>query len=158
MIADIITLSRILFSALLFVFSPDSIPFAVFYLLCGISDMLDGFAARKLHTESERGAKLDTAADLFFAAAYAVRILPLLHIPHWVWGWTAIIAAVKITGIVIASKRAHGLSVEHSFGNKITGVLIFLLPLSSCAADVKYGAVIVCVAATVTAIAEIIKK
>ena len=129
----------------------------MFYLLCGITDALDGFAARKLHTESEKGAKLDSAADLLFAFAYAVRILPLLSVPALIWGWTALIAAVKITGIVIASKRARRLQIEHSFGNKLTGLLLFLLPLSICIAEVKYGAAVVCMAATVTVIEEIIK-
>lgn len=157
MIADIITLSRILFSILLLVFSPCSYPFAVLYLLCGITDMLDGFIARKLHTESEKGARLDSTADLIFAVIYAVRILPLLSVPYWIWAWTAVIAIIKITGIVIAGRKTKKLSIEHSFGNKLTGILLFLLPVSVYIADVKYGAILVCIAATVTAIGEVIK-
>ncbi len=158
MIANCITVSRILFSLLLLGVSPNTFPFAVFYLLCGATDVLDGFVARKLHTESENGAMLDSAADLLFAVGYAVRILPLLNIPLWIWTWTAIIAVTKITGIMIASKRVHGLSIEHSFGNKLTGLLLFLLPLSVCAADVKYGATLVCIVATITVITEIMNQ
>ena len=91
---------------------------------------------------------------LFFAAVYAVKILPLLNIPFWIWIWTAIIAAAKITGILIASKKVHKLSIEHSFGNKLTGLMLLLLPLSACVADVKYGAILVCVVATGTVIKE----
>lgn len=156
-IADSITLSRILFSALLLFFPPSSFPFALFYLLCGISDVLDGFIARKLHTESEEGARLDSAADLFFALIYAVRILPRLNLPLWVWLWTAGIAAVKITGILAAGRKEQRLYIEHSFGNKLTGFLAFLLPLTSCIADVKYGAILVCTAATAAAIGEMRK-
>ena len=119
--------------------------------------MLDGFLARKLHTESEHGAMLDTAADLIFALAYAVKLLPQLHIPRWLWIWTAIIAAAKVTGILIASKRACRLYIEHSVFNKLTGLLMFLLPLSARFADVKYGATLVCVAATGTTINEIVQ-
>ena len=71
MIANIITVSRIFLSLCLFVLSPSSVPFAVLYLLCGVTDVLDGFVARKLHTESEKGGMLDSTADLFFAVAYA---------------------------------------------------------------------------------------
>ena len=156
MVADIITLSRIVFSLLLFMFKPGSLPFIALYLLCGISDVLDGFIARKLHTASERGAVLDSVADLVFAVIYAVRILPLLSVPLWVWLWAAVIAAIKIVFIIIASRKAHRLAIEHSVGNKLTGVLLFLLPLSVYFADVKYGAAVVCIAATVTAIEEII--
>ena len=155
MTANIITLSRILFSLLLLVFKPDSYHFAVLYLLCGVTDMLDGFIARKLHTESEKGAKLDSVADLVFAVIYAVRILPLLSVPYWIWIWTAIIAVIKITGIVIAGRKTKKMSIEHSFGNRLTGLLLFLLPLSVYIADVKYTAAVVCFAATVTAIGEI---
>ena len=157
MTADIITISRILFSLLLLVFSPSSYFFAALYLLCGITDMVDGFVARKLHTESEKGAKLDSVADLIFAVIYAVRILPFLSVPYWIWIWTAIIAVIKIAGIVIAGRKAKKLSIEHSFGNKLTGLLLFLLPLSVYIADVKYSATVVCIAATVTAIGEIMK-
>ena len=97
---------------------------------------------------------LDSVADLFFAVVYAVRILPLLNIPLWIWIWTAIIASTKIAGILTASKRGHRLSIEHSFGNKLTGLLLFLLPLSICVVNVKYGVTVVCIAATVTVINE----
>lgn len=158
MIADFITISRILFSLLLLVFSPFSYPFAALYLLCGVTDVLDGFIARKLHTESEKGAMLDSTADLAFAVIYVVRILPLLSVPHWIWVWIAIIAAVKIVAITIAGRKAKRLSIEHSFGNRLTGILLFLLPLSVRISEVKYTAAIVCIAATVTAIGEIIKS
>ena len=157
MIADMITGSRMLFSLLLLVLSPRSSSFIILYLLCGASDVLDGFAARKLHTETERGAMLDSAADLLFALVYVIKVLPLLSIPLWIWTWTAIIAAAKILGILLASKKAHRFRIEHSFGNKLTGVLLFLLPLSACMADVRYGATGACVAATVTVIEEIIR-
>lgn len=155
MIADTITISRILFSVLLLFSSPYSFHFAAFYLMCGTTDVLDGFAARKLGTQSERGAVLDSAADMVFAAVYAVRILPLLSVPSWIWIWTALIGAVKITGIITASRKARRLRIEHSFGNKLTGLLLFLFPLSVCIADAVYGAALVCAVATVTAIGEI---
>lgn len=154
--ANIITVSRMLFSLLLLLLPTRSFLFAASYLLCGATDVLDGFVARKLHTESETGAMLDSAADLLFAVVYVVRILPLLNVPRWALIWAAVIAVIKIAGILIASRKAHKLTIEHSFGNKLTGLLLFLLPLSVCAADVKYVAAIVCITATATGIKEII--
>ena len=154
--ANIITVSRMLFSLLLLLLPTRSFLFAASYLLCGVTDVLDGFVARKLHTESEKGAMLDSAADLLFAVVYAVRILPLLNVPRWALIWAAVIAVIKIAGILIASRKTHKLTMEHSFGNKFTGLLLFLLPLSVSFADVKYGAAIVCIAATATVIKEII--
>lgn len=155
MIANIITVSRIIFSALLLVFPQHSCSFAVLYLICGATDVLDGYTARKLHTESEKGAMLDSTADLFFAVVYAVKILPLLSLPLWIWIWTAIIAVIKITGVMIAGKKTHRLLIGHSYGNKLTGLFLFLLPLSIYFTAVKYGAALVCIVATGTLIREI---
>lgn len=157
MSANIITLSRIPFSVLLLAFKPNSYSFIALYLLCGITDVLDGFIARKLHTESKNGAILDSIADLIFAVIYVVKILPLLSIPCWIRIWTAIIAVIKTTGIALASKKAKKLSIEHSFGNKLTGILLFVLPLSVNIIDVKYSASVVCTVAAITAIGETIR-
>lgn len=156
MIADVITIIRIPCSILLLVLSPYSSFFAVLYVLCGATDVLDGFVARKLHKESKKGAILDSIADLFFAVSYAVKILPILAIPFWLWIWTAIIAVTKVIGIIIESKKSHRLYIEHYFGNRFTGLLLFLLPLSVCIIDVKYTAIFVCTVATGTAVKEII--
>ena len=157
-IANCITVSRMLFSLLLLGFSPNTFFFASFYLLCGVTDVMDGFVARKLHTESENGAMLDSAADLLFAVVYTVKILPFLNIPLWIWIWTAIIAVTKITGILIASKKANRFTIEHSFGNKLTGLLLFFLPLSVCTIDVRFRATLVCLVATGTAIKETVNQ
>lgn len=158
MIADGITISRMLFSLLLLVCPPSSVGFGIGYLLCGVTDVLDGFAARRLHTVSEQGAALDSAADMVFAVVYAVRILPLLlPLPLWITIWTAVIAVCKITVITCQSIRVRRLSVRHSIANKLTGVLLFLLPLSVYpAGSAVYGAAVVCAAATVTVTAEIV--
>ena len=157
MIADIITASRILFSVLLLFLTPSSCVFTVLYLLCGVTDVLDGFVARKLHTASEKGARLDSIADFCFAFVYAVKILPFLNIPLWGLIWTGAIAIIKITGISIRSKKEHRFIVEHSFLNRLTGVLLFFLPLSVHILNIKYGTIIVCGAATVSAVNEIIR-
>lgn len=157
MVADIITVSRILFSLLLFVFSSSSYLFTVLYIICGITDMLDGFVARKLHTESKKGAMLDSAADIVFTIVYAFKILPMMLIPLWIWIWVGMIAVIKTAAIVLKSKNEHGLSVEHSFLNKLTGLLIFLFPLSVHIADIKYSAAFVCIIATFAVLDEICK-
>lgn len=157
MLANAITVSRMLLSLLL-LFLPHSPLFALLYLLCGVSDSLDGFLARKLHTESETGAALDSAADLLLAVVYTVRILPLLSIPLWIWIWTAVISAVKLAVILRNSIRARCLSVAHSPANRLTGLLLFLLPLSTRVIDVQYSAGLVCTAATFAAAEEVYAK
>lgn len=101
---------------------------------------------------------LDSVADLLFAAAYAVRILPVLSIPLWIWFWIAGIAVVKIAGILWKSGKEHKLSIAHSFANKLTGLFVFLLPLTVHIIDVKYSSVVICIMATLAAIGEISKS
>ena len=157
MIADAVTVSRILFSLCLLVLSPASPAFAVIYLLCGLTDVLDGFLARKLHTESKRGERLDSIADLFFAAAFAVKLLPQLHLPVWIILWTVLIAAAKITGMILKSTKEQGFRIEHSFANKLTGLLIFLLPLTVRLTDTRFCAAAVCASASFAAVGEFLK-
>lgn len=51
--------------ALLFV-SRQPLAFTALYLLCGITDVLDGYLARKWQAESRLGAKLDSLGDFIF--------------------------------------------------------------------------------------------
>ena len=75
-------------------------PFWTLYALCGISDMVDGWLARKLHAETKAGAILDSVADLSFVACCAIRLLPHLSIPSWLWIWAGIIVVIKLVNQV----------------------------------------------------------
>ena len=61
-------------------FLPVGAGFWAVYLLCGLSDMLDGALARRLKAESELGSKLDSLGDLAFVIVCAVRLLPGLEL------------------------------------------------------------------------------
>jgi CDP-diacylglycerol--glycerol-3-phosphate 3-phosphatidyltransferase len=47
--------------------------FCVLYISAGVSDMVDGWVARKTNTVSDFGSKLDTVADIFFVAVCLVK-------------------------------------------------------------------------------------
>jgi len=80
-------------------------PFSAFFWSCyclgGISDLLDGFAARKLNLQSDAGARLDSIADLVFAAAIAVVAIRSILFPGWLWLCICGIALLKFAGYVI---------------------------------------------------------
>ena len=154
--ADLITLSRILLSLSLLFLPPLSIAFGVLYLLCGISDAADGFAARKTHTESETGAKLDSAADLVFVTVSAVKLLPLVRLNTWLWIWVAVIALIKIAAMVLRYIRVHTFMPTHSITNKLTGILLFFLPLTLPLTDICYPTAFICAVATVAAVQDIL--
>ena len=133
------------------VFSP---AFYVFYIAAGLSDMLDGFAARRTNTVSELGARLDTMADLLFVVMCLIKLLPILRIPAWLAGWIGIIALIKAVNIISGFAVQKKLVAVHSVMNKATGALLFLLPLTIRTVGLQYSATVVCAAATFAAVQE----
>ena len=154
--ANGITLCRILFSPVLLFLSPLSLPFRAVYLLCGLSYMADGYIARKTRTESKLGARLDSAADLLFFVVSAIKLLPLMALPTFIWIWTAAIGAVKLGGMVRRFIRCGSFAPPHSAANRLTGLLLFLLPLTLLFADLRFSASLVCIAASFAAVQDII--
>lgn len=153
-LANILTLCRILGSILLLFFPAFSSAFYILYLFCGFSDMADGTVARKTNTVSRLGSRLDTAADLFFVTVSLFKLLPAIHFPQWLWIWGGIIAAVKICNIIWGFVSKKQFVSLHTIMNKITGFLLFLLPLTISVAALKYTAMVVCSLATFAAIQE----
>ena len=153
-IANIVTGCRILGSVLLLLFPAFSIEFYIIYLICGFTDMIDGTIARKTNSSGVLGAKIDTAADLVFVSAALIKILPSIPIPRWLWVWGVVIAMIKIGNIIwgYASKKQF-LSL-HTMMNKMTGLVLFLLPLTLSFAELKYSSIAVCSIATAAAIQE----
>jgi CDP-diacylglycerol--glycerol-3-phosphate 3-phosphatidyltransferase len=152
--ANIITVIRLLCSvALLFCQFP-SPAFYVLYVTAGITDMIDGAVARKTNTVSEFGAKLDTAADFVFVAVCLIKLIPSLDIPKWLYVWIAVIALVKGINIVSGYVMRKEFVAVHSVMNKVTGILLFLLPLTLQALDLKYTGAAVCTVASFAAVQE----
>ena len=153
-LANLLTGLRILCSGALMLFPAFSARLYLVYLLCGLSDMADGAVARKTNSASRFGARLDTAADLVFAAAALTKLLPLLHLPRWLWLWTAAIAAVKAANLIWSAVRWKRLVSEHTALNELTGLALFLLPLTLSFADIRYSGAAVCALASAAALQE----
>ena len=152
--ANLITAIRILCSVALLFCAALSPWFYVLYITAGLSDMVDGWVARKTNTVSEFGSKLDTVADIIFVVACLVKLLPILHLPVWIYVWVGIIAGIKVFNIVYSYVVRKKFLADHSIMNKVTGALLFLLPLTLSVIDVKYSAAVVCAVATVAGIQE----
>ena len=116
--------------------------------------MIDGTVARKTGAVSNFGAKLDTVSDFVFMAVCVVKLLPKINISVWLWIWIAIIAIVKVINIVMGFIRRNKLVALHTFLNKITGLLLFLLPLTLQFILPTYSFAVVCTIATIAAIQE----
>ena len=152
--ANIITVARIVCSIALLFFPAFSPAFYALYIAAGVTDMVDGAVARKTGTAGDFGSKLDTAADFALVVACLVKLLPVVHAPAWLLIWVGVIAAVKAVNLISGYAMHKRLVVLHTVMNKVTGVLLFLLPLTFSLVDVKYTGAAVCAVATFAAIQE----
>ena len=153
-LANILTGCRILGSISLLFFPAFSVAFYITYLFCGLSDMIDGTIARKTNSASKFGSQLDTIADLIFVAASLFKLLPAIHIPGWLWIWGGVIAVIKISNIIWGYVSKKQFISLHTIMNKVTGLLLFLLPLTIPFGEMNYIAIAVCSIATLSAIQE----
>jgi CDP-diacylglycerol--glycerol-3-phosphate 3-phosphatidyltransferase len=153
-LANAITCLRIIGSIVLSFLDAASVPFRITYLLCGVTDMIDGTVARKTNAVSRFGSKLDTAADFAFMAVCAVKLLPGMSLSAWLWIWIALVAMIKAVNLVGGFVRTRMLVDHHTVLNKITGLLLFLLPFTVSFIEPRHSLAAVCAVATVAAAQE----
>ena len=123
---NIITLLRIAGSLGLLFSDVTGVVYWIIYALCGISDIVDGWLARKLKCVTKKGALLDSLADICFVACCAWKLLPILDLPQWLWLWGGLIVAVKIVNQFSALVKYGRCCFPHTTANKVTGFLLFI--------------------------------
>ena len=153
-IANYISISRILMSIMLLIPETFSIHFNIAYIYCGISDILDGFIARKSKNESEIGDRLDSTADIIFVISSMVKILPVLHLSNSIIIWVVFIAFIKIVNIVCSYIYNKKMVLPHTIANKITGFALFMAPFIIVNTNSILFEIIVCSIATFAAVQE----
>ena len=145
---------RFLGAVCLLFFGVESCAFWVIYFVCGLSDMADGYLARKLGCESQVGALLDSLADLVFVICCCFKLIPALAFPKWLWIWGGVIVATKIINQISALVMYKKCIFPHTIANKVTGVLLFVgVPLTVFLESIV-PMVIIAVVATFAAVQE----
>ncbi len=152
--ANFITLCRIIFSTLILFFPVFSHEFYFLYISAGVSDMLDGFIARRTDTTSELGSKLDTLADIAFTAVCLIKLLPVVDFPRLIYAWAIIIAAIKLLNLILGFAFQKKLLSLHTIANKLSGLLLFLFPITLGVLDIKFSSIVICIIATFAALQE----
>jgi len=116
--------------------------------------MVDGTIARKTNSASKFGSQLDTVADLIFVVVSLFKLMPAIHFPQWLWIWGGVIAAIKTANIIWGYVSKKQFISLHTIMNKLTGLMLFLLPLTISFVEPKYTAIVVCSIATFSALQE----
>jgi phosphatidylglycerophosphate synthase len=151
-----ITFGRIILAMLLLFLKPLSLAFLVIYILCGVTDLIDGPIARMTNTTSSLGAKLDSAADTILIAVSLFTLYPLLGLTLEIMIWIFMIAVIRITSIGVALRRFKTYASIHTYGNKLTGFILFVTPLCLPFIHHSMWTVFVCIIATISAVEEFI--
>lgn len=138
-LSNFITSLRIIGTACLLFIDPLTTLFYAVYTLSGVSDVLDGFLARKLKVTSELGSKLDSIADLLLYAVMLIKIFLVL----------------RLSSYLVAAVKYHRFASLHTYFNKLTGFSVFLVPYTVELPVFVPFCVVVCVIAGIAALYEL---
>ena len=130
--------------------------FLIVYLLAGVSDILDGFLARRWGVTSQLGARLDSAADFLLCAVLLVRFIPAYAWPRWALVWVGAIALLRLITLATCNIKFHQLAFLHTYSNKATGFLLLCFPFLLRFLGLETTAIILCAVASLSAIEELI--
>lgn len=155
-IASLITMGRITGALILLMVTPLSVLFFIIYLLCCVSDVLDGYIARKTKTTSRQGEILDSVADFIFVSVLFYILAPLLEWENWMLYWIVIIALVRFLSLSIGFVKYRTFSLLHTYANKITGVALVLFPILHLFFGLNLTALILCSIASLSAFEELL--
>lgn len=155
-IPDMITMIRIIGSVILLTVKPLDILFFLIYALCVLSDVMDGYLARKAKACTARGAVLDSIADTIFFFVMLIIFIPVLSWTKTIIIWIASIAFMRILSLIIGFVRYHKSAMLHTYLNKLTGFMLSLFPVIYVSAGVQWTMIILCVIASAASIEELI--
>ena len=154
-IPNYLSIGRILLSLSLFVIRPLSTLFYIIYVLCGISDMLDGFIARKFHAESNLGARLDSIADFVMIAVLLIVLFPVINPSVTILLWIVLIGVLRFSSMIVAKRKYGNVAILHTLANKLTGLALFLFPLFLSFIPKPLAMILICLLANLSAIEEL---
>ena len=154
-VANYITLGRIILTIILFFIKPLTGLFYTIYIACGLSDIIDGFIARRFKMQTEFGARFDSIADILFATITVVKIFPMLEIELDYMIWIIFILLLKVLCVGIVCMRYTTFGMIHTVMNKIAGFLLFISPLILKLVELKYIVMVLCVVTTIAVLDEL---
>lgn len=155
-VPNCITLSRIGLSLLLLVLTPLSAAYLIIYFLCGFTDLIDGPIARKTGFTNSLGAKLDSAADTILTGVSIFTLYPFLGLTLGIIIWIIMIGIIRTVSVITALYKFKTYASIHTYGNKFTGIILFITPLWLSTNQDHLWIIIVCMVATLSAVEELI--
>ncbi len=150
-----LSIVRIPLSLSILLVKPFSALFFILYILCGATDALDGFIARRFNAMSALGARLDSVADFVFFGAALYVFLTAMAIPAFLIMWAILIVAVRFMGLGRAFSKYKEWAALHTYAYKLAGFTFFLFPFLAAFLGVVTAGIMLCGIATLATAEEI---
>lgn len=147
-IPNIISFSRIILSVILLFLMNSVTLFLILFFIAGLTDVADGYIARKFKIVTTLGARIDSVADIFF---HVVLLLLLFLNYRWVFTENAAlfvaILAIKFLSIIVSKMKFGKIIFLHTIANKLTGFLVFVaVPIIMLAENNSFLPALLCIA------------
>ena len=155
-IPNFITGIRILGAFVLLITEPFSKLFFIIYVICGISDVFDGYIARKLKATSKTGQVIDSIADMILIGVVLIIMIPIIKVPVWALYWIAAIAIIRITSLFVGFIKYNSFSSLHTYANKAAGGILFCFPIIQILFGLLITICLICSISSISAIEELI--
>ena len=150
-----LSIVRIPLSLSILLVKPFSALFFILYILCGATDALDGFIARRFNAMSALGARLDSVADFVFFGAALYVFLTAMALPAFLIMWAILIVAVRFMGLGRAFSKYKEWAALHTYAYKLAGFTFFLFPFLAAFLGVVTAGIMLCGIATLATAEEI---
>ena len=124
---NLLSIFRIILSISLLLIDMFSWPWILIYVICGATDILDGYLARKFHLTSNLGAKLDSLADFSMVTSVILKLVVTQPIPLAILVLSSVTFFIKILSLVLGMLRFGTLAWVHTYANKVAGSCVFVV-------------------------------
>jgi len=123
-IPNILSIARFPLSVSLLFMAKTPVLFLCAYLVTGLTDVLDGFLARRFHWESKLGAKLDGTADILFMLSMLAVVFGVLRLRlrGYVMITLGALVALKLANLLFTKLKFGTWSTMHTLANKYTAL------------------------------------
>ena len=109
-------LAAIAFPILFFTLYPNVVPAMILFALAGVTDVLDGFLARKNGWVSDLGKILDPLADKLMQAAVLISLTVKRIIPWWITALYLLKELLMLCGATVVLKTSNTVVVSRWCG------------------------------------------
>lgn len=155
-IPNVLSLLRILCTLGLIFVQPLKYGFFILYSLCGLTDVLDGFLARRMNCCSSLGAMLDSIADLSFYSMMILKLFPVLWelLNGWVWLLGVAVVLIRLMAYGVAAWKYRRFASVHTYLNKATGLTVFAIPYFLIIWDANIICILACIVGGLASLEE----